>query len=73
MAEPRRFGDYLLAAGIALAAVAVSPPGIEFISGRPDLSFRVNAISLALVVFLLTMLGAVLTRGRLRTVVLSSR
>ena len=58
MAEPRRFGDYLLASGIALAALAVSPAGIQFISGRSDLSFRVNAISLALVVFLLTALGA---------------
>ena len=61
-----RLSDYVLAAGLAAAVFVASPPGIELITGRADLSFRVTAISLAVVVFLLTMLAAVLAWGRLR-------
>jgi hypothetical protein len=67
IAERRGWGDYVLAAGIALVAAAVSPPGIALMVGRPDLSVRVTVFSLALVIFLLTIVGAVLARGRLRS------
>ena len=66
MADRRSWGDYVLAAGIALVAAAVSPLGIALMVGRPDVSFRVTVLSLALVIFLLTIVGAVLARGRLR-------
>jgi lysophospholipase L1-like esterase len=63
----RRF-DYILAAGFAVVAFVISPLGIELITGRPELSFRVNVISLTFTVFLLVIAAAVLAQGRLRRV-----
>lgn len=61
-----KFGQYLSAAVVAGLALLVSPIGIRLATGRTDLSFRVNAISLLLAAFLLAILGALLTRARLR-------
>jgi hypothetical protein len=61
-----RSGDYLFAAGLAIAAFVISPLGIKLISGRLDLSFRIVVISLTFDLFLVALLAAVLTRGRLR-------
>ena len=49
----RRLGDYAAAAIVAVLAFVVSPSGIEFATGRADLSFRVTALSIVFVVFLL--------------------
>ncbi len=68
MTASGRRSDYILAACVAAAAFIVSPLGIELITGRPDLSFRVNVISLMFVAFLVAVIAAVLTRGQLRRV-----
>jgi hypothetical protein len=64
----RRLGEY--AAGFAIAALAfiISPPSIELATGRSDLSFRVTCASSLLVLFLLTISGAVFAWGRVRQV-----
>jgi len=68
MVQKGRSVEYIIAASIALAAFLISPLGIELAAGRSDLSFRVNVISLTCVLFLLALVAAVLTRGRLRRV-----
>jgi lysophospholipase L1-like esterase len=55
-----------VAAALAVAALVISPLGIELITGRADLSFRVNVISLTFVVFLVAVIAALLAQGRLR-------
>jgi lysophospholipase L1-like esterase len=68
MARSGRLIEYAVAAGLAVAAFAVSPIGIELAAGRSDLSFRVNVISLTCTFFLLAVIAAVLAQGRLRRV-----
>lgn len=68
MTQSSRFGQYAAAAMVAALAVAVSPIGIRLATGRADLSFRVNAAGILLAAFLLAILGALLTRARLRQV-----
>ena len=62
----RRLGDYAAAAIVAVLAFVVSPSGIEFATGRADLSFRVTALSIVFVVFLLAVAAAILAQARLR-------
>ncbi len=66
MTQSGRFGQYLSAVGVAALALLVSPVGIKLATGRADLSFRVNAVSLVLTGLLLAILGALLTRARVR-------
>jgi lysophospholipase L1-like esterase len=66
MARSNRLIEFVLAAGLAGMALVVSPVGIKFITGRTDLTFRVNVISVTFVVFLLALTAAVLAQGRLR-------
>jgi hypothetical protein len=68
MVRSSRLIEYGVAAGLAVAALAISPIGIELAAGRADLSFRVNVISLTFVLFLIPVIAAVLARGRLRRV-----
>src|ERR1700690_628494 len=68
MVRIRRYTEYIAAAGVALVAFLVSPLGIEIVTGRPDLSFRINVISLTCVLFLLALVAAVLAQGWLRRV-----
>ena len=68
MVRNGRYTEYIAAAGVALVAFLVSPLGIEIITGRPDLSFRINVISLTCVLFLLALVAAVLAQGWLRRV-----
>lgn len=68
MARSSRLIEYIIAAGLAVAALVISPIGIEFAAGRSDLSFRVNVISLTCDVFLIAVIAAVLAQGRLRRV-----
>jgi lysophospholipase L1-like esterase len=68
MAVSARRSDYIVAAILAVAAFCVSPLGIELATGRPDLSFRIETISLAFVLFLIAVLAAVLAQGRWRRV-----
>jgi lysophospholipase L1-like esterase len=66
--QSRRHGEYAAASVIAALALAISPLGIELATGRVDLSFRVASASVALVVFLLTISGAILAQARCRRV-----
>src|SRR5262249_54421817 len=61
-----RVPQYGVAATLAMVALAVSPPVVQLITGRPDLSFRVNTILALFELLLLSCLAALLTRGRLR-------
>ncbi len=63
-----RLTEYSIAAALAVVVLIVSPLGIEFMTGRPELSFRVNVVSLVCVVFLVTLIAAVLAQGRLRQI-----
>src|SRR5262245_40465304 len=58
--------DYLVAIGLAGAAVAMSPYGIRILSGRMELSFRISLISLVIDALLFLFIAALLTQGRLR-------
>lgn len=68
MKAPSRLGDYILAAALAVVALVASPPGIESITGRTDLSFRVTLISLCFTVFLALLTAAVLAQRKLRRI-----
>ena len=68
MTKLGRLSEYIVAAALAMAAFVISPPGIELITGRAALSYRVTVISLVFVGFLLAVIVAVLARGRLRRV-----
>lgn len=58
--------SYRSAATVAVLAFFVSPIGLRLLTGRADLSFRLNAVSIVLALFLLAIVGALLTRERLR-------
>jgi hypothetical protein len=62
MPKPHKAFDYATTAVIAVLAVAVSPVTIRLVTGRADLSLRINIVSIALVTFLLIILCALLTR-----------
>ena len=68
MARSGRLIEYIVAAGLAVAAFVISPLGIELFTGRADLSFRVNVISVTFDLFLIALVAAVLACGRLRRV-----
>jgi hypothetical protein len=57
---------FVFAVGVAALAVVISPWAIEWVTGRVELSFRVQALSLAFDVFLVVLAGALLARGRFR-------
>jgi hypothetical protein len=57
---------FVFAVGVAALAVVISPWAIEWVTGRAELSFRVQALSLAFDAFLVVLAGALLARGRLR-------
>lgn len=67
MPRSNRIADYLVAALLAAIALSFSPPGLLLITGRPALTTREIAMTLALDAFLLANIGAILTRGRRRT------
>lgn len=62
----KRAASFAIAAAIVVLAVAISPIGIRLATGRLDLSPRVTILSLAFVVFLLILAGAVVASGRAR-------
>lgn len=66
MTRASRHSEYLVAAALAGIAFAISPLGIAFVTGRADLSFRVNTISLIFVALVAAAAAAVLAQGRLR-------
>jgi lysophospholipase L1-like esterase len=66
MVQARRVADYTAAAAVAALAVAINPLVILLVTGRPDLSLRVNVVSITFDVFLAFILCALLTRGRAR-------
>jgi hypothetical protein len=66
MPKPHKAFDYATTAVIAVLAVAVSPVTIRLVTGRADLGLRANIVSIALVTFLLIILCALLTRGRVQ-------
>jgi lysophospholipase L1-like esterase len=68
MKEQARIGlfDYLLAAVLAVTALTVSPYVIRHFSGRAELSPRIALISIVLDVFIVVLIGAIVTRGRIR-------
>jgi lysophospholipase L1-like esterase len=66
MLRPRRTSDFAVAAALAVVAVAISPVGIRFATGRLDLSPRVSILSLAFDLFLLILAGAAVTSGLAR-------
>jgi hypothetical protein len=62
----RRKADLAIAAAIVAVAVIISSIGIRLVTGRLDLSPRTTVLSLAFVLFLLILAGAILTSGRAR-------
>ena len=66
MARSGRSIEYFVAAGFAIAAFFISPFGIKLFAGRADLTFRVNVISVTVVIFLTALVAAILARGQLR-------
>ena len=65
MTQDRRI-ELAVAAILALGAAAISPWAIQLLTGRPVLSFRVTAVSLALDLFLLVVIVGIVARGRVR-------
>src|ERR1700722_16917070 len=68
--ETQHFRNRLLAAA-ALTAVAflISPYGIEFVTGRGDLTFRVTFIAVCSSGFVLLLAGAAVATGRARPII----
>jgi lysophospholipase L1-like esterase len=61
-----RRAELAVAAGLTLAAVAISPWAIQHLTGRPVLTVRVTAISIGLDLFLLATAFAIAAQGRVR-------
>ena len=57
---------YVAAAVLLVLALAISPMVIGLVSGRAELSFRINTISICADLFLVALIGALLSYGRLR-------
>ena len=66
--EADRLIEYLVAAGLGVTAFIISPVGIKLFTGRADLPFRVNVVSIACDLFLIAVTAAILARGRLRRI-----
>jgi lysophospholipase L1-like esterase len=66
MARADRLIDYVAAAVVAAIAVVISPFGIEVLTGRADLTFRVSAISIAIDLFLVAVIAGMVAQGRAR-------
>lgn len=49
-----------------MVALAISPPVVRLITGRPDLSLRINVILALFELFLISVIAAFLTGGRIR-------
>ena len=58
--------ELAFAAVLAIAAAAISPWAIQSLTGRPVLTFRVMAVSLALDLFLLAVAFGIVAQGRAR-------
>lgn len=56
----------VFAVGVAALALVISPWAIEWVTGRVELSPRIESLSLAFDGFLVALAGALLSRGRLR-------
>ena len=63
-----RLKNVVAAAIIAAIALAISPIGIEWLTGRPVLTPRITTVSLTFDLFLLVVAAAILLRGRARRV-----
>ena len=63
MPRTKSAGECAAAAAIIVLATAVSPIGIEFATGRLDLSPRINVLSLTFDVFLLLIAVAIFRIG----------
>jgi lysophospholipase L1-like esterase len=61
-----RILDYAVAAVLAAVAFAFSPPGLLLTKGYDSLTLRAVVMTLALDVFLLVWIGAIMTHGRWR-------
>lgn len=66
MSRLQRLSDYVIAAGFAAIALAVSPLGIEWLTARPVLTPRITTLSSVVVLFLLVLTAAALLHGRAR-------
>jgi hypothetical protein len=55
--------EYLVAAGLVATAFVISPIGIKLITGRTDLTFRVDVVSIACDLFLIAVIAALVTYG----------
>jgi hypothetical protein len=66
MVRAQRTLEYGAAAVVAVLALAMSPSGVNLITGRPELSFRVNTVIVLIELFLVAVFGALLARGRVR-------
>jgi lysophospholipase L1-like esterase len=66
MARKKWRNDYAAAAALAGMAFIVSPLGIEVLSGRYDLTFRIKAVSICFDLFLLSLIAALLLQARAR-------
>jgi hypothetical protein len=60
------FGEYGVAAALVLIALIISTPGIELLTGRLDVPFRIKVISVCFDLFLFSIIAALLVQGRLR-------
>jgi lysophospholipase L1-like esterase len=64
---PRSFiGRLVIASAFAVLSLLMSPIGIKLITGREDLTFRVNLVGLCFAAFLLVLAIAIASIGRLR-------
>ncbi len=68
MARTGRLIEYFVAAGLGVAAFVISPVGVKLFTGRADLTFRVNIVSIACDLFLIAVIAAIMARGRLRRI-----
>ena len=64
--------ELAFAAVLAIIAAAISPWAIQSLTGRPVLTFRVMAVSLALDLFLLAVVFGIVAQGRARRFALPS-
>src|SRR5262245_59461749 len=64
----KRAAEIAVAAAIMLVALAISPIGICFVSGRFDLPLRVSVVSLTFDAFLLILAVTIVARGRARQI-----
>jgi hypothetical protein len=68
MRPSKRTAEVVAAAAIILLALAISPIGIRFVTGRLDLPLRVSVVSLTFDAFLLILAVTILARGRARQI-----